>query len=189
MTTKTAQMDKLIEAFGENMDSAELIGIIRQAFNIDFGTLPLTPLPQSVIDAYLEQAAGAITGPDVRRILNDTLAVNLDALSALEGSRISLFSKGQWMLQQPDDLFAVLTGDGDVDVTIAPTDHYTQQTGSNELPMELREALIQLGYSYNETDYSCRYVEPSGEPVPDAFKGQTMRALITYIRTKLLPEG
>ncbi|AZN41163.1 hypothetical protein [Paenibacillus albus] len=183
MTTKAAQMDKLIEASAANIRSTELLAIIRQIFNIDLRTLPLTPLPQSVLDTYLEQAAGAAAGPDVRRTLNETLAINLDALSALEGARISLFSKDNWMLQQQDDLFVVHTGAGDVDVTITPTAYYAQQSGSNSMPQELSEALVLLGFTYDQASQSCSYADPSGEPVSDAFKGQTMRTLITFIRT------
>ncbi|SEO06583.1 hypothetical protein [Paenibacillus sp. OV219] len=183
MMTKAAQMDNLIEASAANISSTELLAMIHQIFNIDLGTLPLTPLPQSVLEAYLEQAAGSVTGPDVRRMLNETLAVNLDALSGLEGARISLFSKGHWMLQQQGDLFIVHTGAGDVDVTITPTAYYAQQTSSISMPHELLEALVQLGFTYDQDSSSCSYADPSGKPVSDAFKGQTMRSLITFIRT------
>ncbi|WP_308637427.1 hypothetical protein [Paenibacillus silvisoli] len=175
--SKAASMDKLIDAFGERIDSSNLLAMIRQSFGIDLEALPVTPHPRAVIDSFLEQAAGAVTGPEVRSMLNETLAVNLDALSALEQARISLFSKGQWMLRQPDDLFAVHTGEGDVDVAIYPTEYYMQQTGSSELPKPLIDELVQLGFTCGEGRRSCTYANPAGEPVSDAFKGRTMRAV------------
>ena len=46
-----------------------------------------------------------------------------------------------------------------------------------ELPIELINTLISLGYYFEENDGSYYYSNPTGEPVPDAFKGQTMMAI------------
>ena len=108
--TKAARMDTLIEAYYEGISSSDLIAIIQRIFNFDLETLPVSPLPRDVFDAFLRRAAGSVSGPEVRRMINETFAINLDALSALEQARISLYSKGQWMLQHGRDLFVVHTG-------------------------------------------------------------------------------
>ncbi|SFT21851.1 hypothetical protein [Paenibacillus sp. BC26] len=181
--TKTAQMDKLLDACKEGISSSELIAIIQGIFNFDLETLQVSPLPREVLDAFLQQAAGSVTGPEVRRVINENFAINLDALSALEQARISLYSKGQWMLRHEWDLFVVHTGTDDVGVSIYPTTYYAEHTGTAQLPQELLEALTDQGFTCDAESGICSYTSPRGEPVPDAFKGQTMKAVMSAIRT------
>ncbi|SDX34463.1 hypothetical protein [Paenibacillus sp. CF384] len=181
--TKAAQMDKLLDAHHAGINSSDLIAIIRRIFNFDLETLQVSPLPRDVLDAFLQQAAGSVTGTEVRRMINETFAINLDALSALEQARISLYSKGQWMLQHEQDLFVVHTGTDDVGVSIYPTAYYTEHAGTAQLPQELLDALISLGFACDAEARTCSYTSPHGEPVPDAFKGQTMKAVMAAIRT------
>lgn len=176
--TKAEAMDKLMDAYEKGIGSSEIIRIVHQVFHIDLESVPDLPTaPRAAIDAYLEQVEGQPSGADIRQLLNRTFRINLDALSALEGSRISLFSKNQWMVRHERDLFVVHTGTGDVDVRISPTNYYVEQTGSGEWPGDLSDDLIALGFRYEENTGSYYYSNPAGEPVPDAFKGQTMSAI------------
>ncbi|NBD25197.1 hypothetical protein [Paenibacillus glycinis] len=183
MMTKAETMDKLIEEKGA-LGGAEVIAMIRELFGCDLASAPMapgTPEPLAAIDAFLGERGGRAAGSELRGMINAAFGINLDALSALEGKRISLFSKGQWMLQADDDLFVVYTGDGDVDVKIYPTGYLADLTGSRALPPELAEALTRLGYA-DEGPAGCTYADPAGQAVPDAFKGQTIMTLMNAIR-------
>ena len=177
--TKAETMDNLIASYEKGISSTEIIAIIYRVFKLDLEepTLDLPVLPQAAIDAYLEHCGNEVTGAEIRKMINQTFAINLDALSALEGSKISLYSKNQWMVQHEKDLFEVHTGTADIDARIIPTTYFIEQTGSGELPIELINALISLGYYFEENNGSYYYSNPTGEPVPDAFKGQTMMAI------------
>lgn len=176
--TKAEAMDNRINTYGEGITSTEIFEIIHQIFNFDLQSNPNLPiLPQAAIDEYLEQSENKVTGAEIRKIINLTVGINLDALSALEGAKISLYSKDQWMLQHNKDLFVVHTGTGDIDARILPTDYFTEQTGSGELPIDLINVLLSLGFYYEENLGCYYYSNPTGEPVPDAFKGQTIMAI------------
>ncbi|MCJ8012914.1 hypothetical protein MUG84_14345 [Paenibacillus sp. KQZ6P-2] len=138
-------------------------------------------LPRHVIDSQLTVYNGQITGPAIRAMLNHLFGVNLDAISSLEKSRISLFSKQQWIVQHERDLFVVYTGEGDVDVRVYPTVYYKEQTGMDGLPEDLQIALKGLGYQFDVDMNGFYFVNPDGQAVPDAFKGQTMGAIMATI--------
>ena len=70
-----------------------------------------------------------MTGVDIRGMINQIFGINLNGVSSLEGAGISLYSKGQWVLQSDKDLFVVYTGSGDLDVKVFPTEYFTKQTG------------------------------------------------------------
>lgn len=182
--TKAETMDKLIDSYGkEGINSSEIINIIQQAFNFDLGSIPgLQTEPRGAIAAYLEQCGYKITGAEIRNMINETFGINLNALSAMEGAQISIYSKNRWMVQHEKDLFVVQTGTGDVDVRIFPTPYYAEQTGTGELPNDLINALIPLGFFYEENMRSYFFSNPAGEPVSDAFKGQTMMAIRKVIQ-------
>lgn len=181
--TKAETMDIRMNTYGEGITSTEIFEIIHQIFNFDLQSNPNLPtLPQAAIDEYLEQSENKVTGAEIRKIINQTAGINLDALSALEGAKISLYSKDQWMLQHNKDLFVVHTGTGDIDARILPTDYFTEQTGSGELPIDLIHVLLSLGFYYEENLGCYYYSNPTGEPVPDAFKGQTIMAIRKVIQ-------
>src|SRR5690606_37918643 len=58
-----------------------------------------------VMDKFLQSYGNQIQGPDVRRVINHIFGVNLDGISALEYARLSIYSKGQWVLKSPTDIF------------------------------------------------------------------------------------
>lgn len=183
--TRAERMDLRIDSCAAGMSTIDMIAIVRDIYGIDLSAVPTSAgqlATHDAIEAYLAGRNYKTTGPEVRVMINETFGINLDALSALEGGRISLFSKGQWILRQESDLFIVDTGTGDVDVTISPTSCFTETTGERALPSELANALIGLGYSYDADKGSCYYCNPSGEAVPDAFKGRTIAAIAQTIK-------
>ncbi len=181
--TKAEAMDKLMGAAEKGIRSFDIINIVHQIFNIDLESIVDSPvLFRAALDTYLEHSGNKATGAEVRQWINQILSINLDALSKLEGAKISLFSKNQWMIRHEKDLFVVHTGTGDVDVRIFPTNYFTEQTGSGALPVDLINALISLGFQCEENKGSCYFTSPDGEPVPDSFKGQTIMAVRNVIQ-------
>jgi hypothetical protein len=123
---------------------------------------------------------------DMLRIVNLIYGINLPGISSLEHSRISLFSKSQWIVHNDTDLFVVYTGTGDIDVKVYPTPQYTKLTGLSELPPDLHEALFNLGFRYQEETGAYYYRNQNGETVPDSFKGQTLSVIKSVIGKKFV---
>jgi hypothetical protein len=186
--TKAEAMDKLMHAYDKEISTSAIFAIVHQIFQFDVESISDLPTPpRAAMDAYLADAGNGITGSDIRRLFNQTLGINLDALSHLEGAQFSLYSKGHWMLQQPNDLFVIHTGTGDVDVRIVTTSYFAEQTGSNKLPIHLINELLPLGFDYEEKSRGYYYANPTGEAVSDAFKGQTIMAIRKVIQQSYSP--
>ena len=134
-----------------------------------------------VMDLYFE-ANQDVTGSEIRKVINDIYGVNLDGISSLANARISLFSKGQWILQNDYDLLTVFTDVGDCLVEIYPTAYYAEQMECFELPELIQEALAELGFTYDEETGTSSYTTATGEPVADSFKGQTMGVVVTLLQ-------
>lgn len=183
--THTIEMDRLMEGCTPPMGSTDIVNCVKQAFDIDLMKIPVLSGDSNgaeALEGWLERRGGRATGAEARQAVNEIFGVNLDALSALEGKRISLFSKGQWILRRQEDLFAVHTGTGDADVTITSTSHYRRLAGSDRLPDGLLDALQELGFRSDETAAgSCTYASPIGEAVEDAFKGRTIKTVLDAI--------
>lgn len=187
--TKAGLMDGDLESRAGHIRAEDIIASVNDRFGIGLETVPLLHAARAdrnatraALDAYLESRGHEASGAEIRSMINETFGINLDAISSLSGSRISLFSKGQWIVRQETDLFIVYTGEGDVDVHIRPTAYFASQTEIGVLPNELVDALIRLGYSYQSDTGSCYFRSPSGDPVPDSFKGQTMAAIARTVR-------
>ncbi|WP_337099757.1 hypothetical protein [Paenibacillus sp. YIM B09110] len=195
MMTKSEQMDKLLETYGSGASGADIIAVVRQVFAIQLEWMPVLAADTDTETSTYEGSANAAfeayieshdrktaSGVDIRQWINQLFGINLDALSALEGKQISMFSKGRWMIQSSDDLFAVHTGPHDVDVQISATVRYVELTGSSEPPQALITDLSRLGYEYDSQSFCFRYADPAGKAVPDSFKGHTIKALLDAIR-------
>lgn len=190
--SKTEAMDKLI-ASCTTLHSHDIINIVSRVFSIRLDIAPLlrTPhsgidnisslTPQAALEASLAHFDTPMTGVQVRQLINQLFGINLDAISALGNARISLYSKGQWILQHPKDLFVVSTGEGDVDVTIKPADYFVEITQENLMPKPVRNQLLLLGYRVDPEGKCCYYFNPTGDAVSDAFKGKTFQALLAAI--------
>ncbi|WP_281974337.1 hypothetical protein [Halobacillus litoralis] len=133
---------------------------------------------KEIMDLYWAGFEGQMDGADMRRMINEVFGINLEGIANLEGSGVSLFSKEQWISQYERDLFVVHTGFTDVDVWVYPTKYFKEQTGLTELPQQLKNKLRDLGFSYNDEVDGYYYSNPTGESVPDDFKGKTLGAII-----------
>lgn len=134
-----------------------------------------------VMDKYIDFNKNTLTAVQERTVINQIFGVNLEGISGLEYAQLSINSKGQWVIQNDNDLFVVSSSLDDVSVYVGVTDYFTQLTGSNDIPDSLKESLLALGYTYNEETNQLTYTNPSGESVPDAFKGQTMGIVVNAI--------
>ncbi|PGO23198.1 hypothetical protein CN984_23850 [Bacillus cereus] len=193
--TKVELMDKYLDSHPGKITSSEICNIVMSVFKFDLttkstlskewvmaGAVSSTEnIAKMAIDSGIVQYGKQVTGVEIRKLINQIFGINLDAISSLEGSRISLFSKDQWVVREEQDLFVVHTGLGDVDVKIFPTDYFTEQTGLEELPKNLQQSLTNFGFSCDEKAGCYYYSNPSGEAVPDTFKGQIIGTIIKII--------
>lgn len=134
-----------------------------------------------VMDKFLHSYGTEITGSESRIIINEIFGVNLNGIDSLSKARLSLFSKGQWITQNSTDIFVILTGKGDVDVSVGVTKYFTGKTGTDQLPAEIQDFLINLGFTYQVDTKTYTYTNVTGESVPDSFKGQLIGKLVSYI--------
>ncbi|WLR48612.1 hypothetical protein LC065_05330 [Halobacillus litoralis] len=163
--------------------SDDVIQRIRQALGEEVSDEAITKMPKvEVMELYWESFDGKMSGDDMRKMINAIFGINLAGISGLEGTGVSLFSKDQWISRYDHDLFVVHTGADDVDVWIYPTDYFKKQTGLEENPRGLEVALTALGFAYNEEKNALYYANPTGESVPDNFKGQTLGMMIGFIK-------
>lgn len=134
-----------------------------------------------VMDKFLRSYGSDISGSESRRIINEIFGINLSGIDSLAKARLSLFSKGQWITQNSTDVFIILTGKGDVDVSVGITSYFVQKTGSDQLPVEIQNFLTNLGFAYKIETKTYTYTNLSGQSVPDSFKGQLIGKLVSYI--------
>lgn len=178
----------------ESITSLEIHEIISQIYGINLSIVPLLTRhtktksqqldsndPHVLLNYHIAQSDQPITGVTIRNAINEFFGINLVGLASIEGSRISLFTKGQWMMQRENDLIHLHTGPMDIDVTISVTEYFTKQTGINQIPVPLRQSLSNLGYQFNEESGTCFYSDPNGHSVPDEFKGKTFGAIIEIL--------
>jgi hypothetical protein len=197
---KVATMDKYLDSYGKAICSSDIFEVVNSVFEINLDKAPIltkvdtiesfsskgeNSMSRIVMDSYLNQYDKETTGADIRAMINEIFGVNLEAISSLEGARISLYSKDQWVVQHEKDLFVVHTGTGDTDVKIYPTKYFTEQTGLEKLPTDLEILLTDLGYSFNEEMSSYYFLNPTGEAIPDVFKGETMGVILKVIHQSL----
>jgi hypothetical protein len=198
-TSKAQQMDHYLESIGVPFGYPEVQHIVQSLFGIDLDTktllsaegkealalLPVKtnhPLARTLLQSTIENSSKQLNGAEIRQIINQFFGINLDAISALEKARVSIYSKEQWIVQQPRDLFVVHTDPSDITVKIYPTPYFIENTGREELPKALQQALAGLGYEYDEKEGSSSFANPTGEPVEDAFKGRTIGAITQVIQ-------
>lgn len=196
--TKIDIMDKYLSSLDEKINTSEICKVVYKVFGIDLDTVSMlhtrntestnnndtsnTSQSRTTIDMYLNHYGKKITGVEIRSMLNQIFGINLNAIAELEKERISLYSKGQWVVQNDKDLFIVYTGMDDVDVKVLPTEYFTNKTGLDVLPSELQRLLSSYGYYYDERIQSYYFANPTGEAVSDDFKGQTIAGIVKVIR-------
>lgn len=137
-----------------------------------------------VMDRYMKEHDYSLTGAENRILINQIFGVNLAGISTLEHMQLAVSSKGQWIVRSDRDLFVLESSLDDVDVSIYTTPYFNEVTGSDQLPESLKNKLMNLGFTYNEEANLLYYKNPTGESVPDVFKGQVMGILIGTIMTE-----
>lgn len=137
-----------------------------------------------VMDRYIKEHDYKLSGAESRILINQIFGVNLDGISTLEHSQLAISSKGQWILKSDTDLFILESSLDDVDVSVYATPYFEQVTGSNELPESLKTKLMSLGFTYKQESSLLYYKNPTGESVPDAFKGQVLGIIVGTIMTE-----
>ncbi len=192
---KVELMDKHLDSHQGKITSTDICNIVMSIFKFDLTTKRVLSkewitaragsstknIAIMAIDSTLSHYGRKATGIEIRQLINQIFGINLDAISSLEGARISLFSKDQWVIKDEQDLFVVHTGLGDVDVKVFPTDYFTEQTGLEELPKGLKQSLTNFGFSCDERAGCYYYSNPSGEAIPDEFKGQIIGTILKVI--------
>ncbi|MDR6552439.1 hypothetical protein [Paenibacillus qinlingensis] len=165
----------------------EIMEPIRQSFGIDPASTDhdaeiMSMTKVEAMDRYLLSYGPTIIGEEIRSLINDIFGVNLAGIATLDNARLSIFSKGQWIVQDPADLISLSTGKGDIDVTISATDYYKNTIGIDQFPTELHDFLLTLGFSYHLEMQNYHYSNPAGQSIPEAFKGQLIGKLVTVIK-------
>lgn len=187
---KTERMDALVRNFGGALNGDKICRIVYEAFGIDYCRVPVLEkeigllvkeddnASTAAIDHYLATRENAADGPGIRKMMNELFGTNLEGIAALSRTRISLYSKGQWIARKDGDLFEIHTGFQDVDVKVIASAFFILHTGLHRLPDPLERALGALGYSFNYQIGALYYCNPEGRSVPDHFKRQTVNAII-----------
>lgn len=139
-----------------------------------------------VMDKFLQSYGNQIEGSDVRRVINYIFGVNLDGISALEYARLSIYSKGQWVLKSPTDIFIISSNKGDVGIFVEVTPYYIEQLGTDLLPSDLADFLTEQGFAYNLESDQYEYYNPDGESVSDELKGLIINTVVSYINDHYL---
>ena len=187
--TKLQVMDEYFSLI--NKISAETVfDVVQKVFAIDLQKAAVlnselleslkNPSPKEAFNHLLSTQDKGISGEEVRSMVNNVFGVNLNGIVSLEGKRISLYSKDQWIVQGENDLFIVSTGKNDLDVKVAISDYFKETTGLKDVPHILIESLEELGFTCQDGSY-CYYATPDQKPVPDAFKGRTLGLLMKII--------
>lgn len=193
--SKVATMDHYLTSQGKEISSSIVCEVVKKVFEIDLEQAPILNKSKAinlhlnneltvkvVIDAYIGHVKEVITGEGLRQFINEVFGVNLNAISALDEARISIYSKNQWIVQNEQDLFIIHTCNKDVDVKILPTSYFKKKTKIEGIPNNLQELLKELGYSYDRNEGSCNYSNPSGKAIADTFKGKTIEVVRKVIQ-------
>lgn len=134
-----------------------------------------------VMDRYLKEQNYALSWTENSGLINQVFGVNLIGISGLEGKQIAISSKGQWIVKSGQDLVILESSLDDVDVSVYVGPYFESVFGTNELPEELIAKLSAIGFTYQEDSKRLFYRNPTGESVPDAFKGQVIGILLGFV--------
>lgn len=162
---------------------------VRESLNISPDSTELDAqimnMPKAeIMDRHIQVHGNSLTGAENRVLINEIFGVNLDGISGAEHGQLSINSKGQWIIQNDNDLFVISSSLDDVSLYVNTTDYFKELTGSSEVPDSLRAKLISYGFIYDEVSGQLTYTNPTGESAPDAFKSQTIGAIVTTISTE-----
>ncbi|WNB91325.1 hypothetical protein [Bacillus sp. NEB1478] len=162
---------------------------VRQSLNMDNDSVDLDAkimdMPKAeVMDRYIAVHNYSLTCAENRMLINQIFGVNLDGISSLQHSKLSIFSKGQWITHSDADLFYIHTSNDDIALDVGKTDINRTNSGSDELPESLKQKLINFGFTCDNETGVASFSNPTGESVPDALKGQIIKAIVTTIQAE-----
>ena len=189
-SSKIDRMDARVSKMADGLDGHAVCRLVHEVFGIDYRKVPVlekgigrlvkaSSNPSfAAIDHWMALYGAPQDGPGIRKMMNYLFGTNLEGIAALSRTRISLFSKGQWIARKEGDLFEIHTGYEDVDVKVIPSAFFSAQTGLQKLPAALEQALAVTGYTYNKRIGAFYYCNPAGKSVPDSFKHQTVHTII-----------
>ena len=167
--------------YGSNLSvyNIAVMESLRISLNVDanspeLDTQIMAMTKNEVMDRYIEVHDYSLTGAQSRILINQIFGVNLDGISGLEHSKVSIYSKGQWILQGDTNLFIVSSSLDDVELYVATTNYFEETSGSKQFPESLKQNLLSIGFSYDADLNQYIYRNPTNESVPDAFKGQVI---------------
>lgn len=135
----------------------------------------------SVMDAYLEAHDYALSGAELRILINQIFGVNLDGISSVEGMQLGIHSKGTKIIDTPTDMLVISSSRDDVELYVNTTDYWEQVTGTNEVTDSLKQFLLDNGYTYDEATDKYMWVNPTGESASEAVKSKTIGMLLQTI--------
>ncbi|ANU24880.1 hypothetical protein BCM40_12685 [Planococcus donghaensis] len=141
----------------------------------------MSMMKNEVMDRYIKQHDYSLTGVVSRALINGIYGVNLQGISNLEYLQIAIHSKGQWIIKSDKDLFMLKSSLDDVDVSIATTPYFKEVTGSDQIPVALKNQLLDKGFTYIEETNLLYYKDPAGKSVSDQFKGQVTGLLVEAV--------
>ncbi len=187
--TKLQVMDEYF-SLNNNISAKTVFDFVQKVFAIDLQKAAVlnsellkslkNPSPQEALNHLLRTQDKDISGETIRYMVNNIFGVNLNGIVSLEGKRISLYSKDQWIVQGENDLFIVSTGKNDLDVKVEISDYFKETTGLEDIPLVLKETLEEVGFTCHD-GLCCYYATPDQKPVPDAFKGRTLGLIMKII--------
>ena len=160
------------------------LGVDRDSTEMDAHIMSLKK--NEVMDRFMEAHDLSLSGAESRLLINQIYGVNLDGISGLEhaNSRITIQSKGQWVLRGEKDLFVVSSSLDDVELYVFPSAYYAESTGTDQVPVSLAKQLVEMGYSYDASNNQYVYRNPTGESVPDHLKGQVLVKVADTIKSE-----
>lgn len=186
--SKIEQMDNHLNSLGKHITVSDICTAVDLFFGIPLEGVPIINknfvnlTPKTAMKMYMDQYEHEMRSMEIRNMLNHIFGINLEGIDSLSKLRISLYSKGQWIVQNEKDLFVIHTGTNDVDVKVIPTEYFIKKTGSSVLPKDLQDSLSSLGFNYDDKIEGSYYLNPNNESVTDEFKKQTIGSIVRIIR-------
>lgn len=176
------------QGFGNTLSvyHEDIMQPVRKSLNIDVNDTSrdarIMDMPKNqVMDRVLRVNKGTLTGAEIRPIINYIFGINLNGISGLEGAQLSIYSKGQWVIQEDTDMLVISSNSNDTELYVGITKYFTEVTGETEVPSELSAFLEGLGFTFNQTTDRYEWVSPDGLSAPDPFKGQIINELVGTI--------
>jgi hypothetical protein len=186
--SKIEEMDNHIDSLVKQITVSDICKAVDLFFGIPLEGVPIINknfvnlTPKTAMETYMNRHEHEMRSKEIRKMINHIFGINLEGIDSLSKLRISLYSKGQWIVQNEKDLFIIHTGKNDVDVKVIPSEYFAKQTGLSELPKDLQDSLASLGFNYDDNIKGSYYLNPDNESVSNEFKKQTIGFIVGVIQ-------